>query len=341
MLINREELLNNLTKLNVGLSSKAIVEQTTHYLFTKDFISTYSGENCVIVPFKTGLECTIQADEFYKLISKIKQDKINLKLNENKIQIKAKGVNSELVVSTESDLYEIIENLQIEKYKKKAKQIPEDFIEAINLCSFSASKDMTNMVLTCININKDYIVSSDDLRISRYKLKNKFEDNFLLPVKSAIELVKFNPVKYALSESWIYFFTEDDVVFCSRIVSDEYPNVDEFFDFEGEKITFPENIVNSIDLASVMSEADFEIDKKIKIEIDGTTIKCKGEGDIGWVESVTESEMNLEAKISFSINPIFFAKIANKSTKVKISKDKALFIMDNFEHLIALYAVED
>ena len=65
-------------------------------------------------------------------------------------------------------------------------------------------------------------------------------------------------------------------------------------------------------------------------------IKCKGENGIGWIESSSKLDFNSNQKIDFCINPEFFSKILQYSTKMSYQKGKILFSMKNFSHLIAL-----
>ena len=94
-------------------------------------------------------------------------------------------------------------------------------------------------------------------------------------------------------------------------------------------------MLESVDTVSILAEGEYDIDKKIHIEIDKKKMKCKGIKDIGEIE--VELSMEFDKKIQFAVNPIFLKDILNKSRKVKIGNDRILFDTGNFKHLIGLF----
>ena len=332
MKTNRQDLINILQKIKPALSTKGIIEQGNTFVFTEDLIVTYNDQISIMFPFKSDIEGCLPASEFYILLSEMKGEEIKFSIDEDKLKIVGDGVKASLNLLQ-------IDDIIIPEIPNKWNELPEDFIEGISFCIFSASKDMTNPFLTCLNINEGLIISSDNYRISQYKMKSEI-DNFLLPATSAIELVKLENIKfYCLKDSWIYFKNEDEIIFCSRVVEDKYPDISELLLVEGDRLKLPDGLKQIIKTSSILAEGEFDIARKIEVNISGSMIKCKGQNKAGWVEG--EISLKFDGDISFSINPEFFIHILDKATTVIIGEDKLLFRSGQFKHLISLFEDEE
>ncbi len=335
MKIKTKELSKVLNKIRIGTIKKSLTGEEQAFIFTEDNILTYNDQICIQHPFTSDFQCSIPANEFYDIVSKIDDKEITLKYlkDKNRLIIKSKSVNANLSVIHQEDILQLIQDLGIDSIKRW-KKIPKDFIEGAFLCSFSVSKDATLPYLTCIFVDDKRIISSDNYRISKYTMKSRIRHSFLIPGDSALILSKSEIIEYNVGESWAYFRTEDDAVFAIRLVNEEYVGVDDLFEFEGKKIELPEDLKKTVEAVSILAEGDFDIDKRIEVSIEDKKIKCRGERDIGWMENTLP--IDYKGKTSFFINPIFFSKILEKTNKMVIGEDRALFELDNFQHLISL-----
>ncbi len=160
------------------------------------------------------------------------------------------------------------------------------------------------------------------------------EHSFLLPASAASELIKFNVSWYYLSESWIYFNTDDDVIFCSRIGEGEFPEFAHLLKVKSKKISLPDKLKKSIDVSSIMTSGDFAIDKKIQVTIKDEKISCKGENELGFIE--TSLPIETSEDIHFAINPMFFSEIIDRATTVMHDENKILFRAGSFRHLMSV-----
>ena len=334
MKIDRQELLKALSALRPGLAKKDIVEQATHFVFIKDKIITYNDQICIMYPFDTGFECSVKADEFYKILSSMTDAEVELISEENKLILNSGSVKSGFTASTDRYVIELVEQMDI---PGEWIRLPGDFIEGLSFCIFSVSKDVSRRILSCINVSGDQIVSSDDNRISQYTMASPVEDSLLIQGSAVLELIKFEIKEYARGQSWIYFKTEDGVVFASRVIEGEYPDASEFFDFEFTRFRLPDNLKQAVEMVSIFAEGDFDIDKKIEVIVKDGKIKCKGEKEIGWAETEADIKLKSEEAIKFAINPIFFSQILDHTTTICCGKDRAMFTTKNFKHLLSLF----
>jgi len=331
MNIQKTNLLNILRAIKPGLSAKGLIEQSDCFAFTGDMVITYNDRITIGYPFETDFDGAVSANELYKILQEISEEDIDLSVSEkNELVIKSKSTKAKLnLFETKEEIIQTI-NTRIDKWEN----LPIDFIEGISLCLFSTSTDMTQGFLTCLNIIEDKIISSDNLRISQFIMSSEME-SFLLPASSAIELVKFDVNKYYLSDSWAYFKSDSGAILCSRIMSDEYPDVEGLLNLTGDRFKLPKDVQKAIKTASILAEGDFDIDKRIEITVSKDKIKCVGEREIGWVES--EKDISFDGTIKFGIHPDFFYHVLNKATTAIYNEDKLLFKSGSFKHLVLLY----
>lgn len=333
MKVSKDDFIKTLNLVRPALSDKAIVELTTHFIFTGENIITYNDKIAIIHPFKTDFECTVSADPLYKVLSKIKDTTIEINLEKSELRIITSNIKSGLVVNTDEDDIGLPEGLDIDK---KWKNLPTDFLDGVFLCMFAASKDFSQPLISNISVNEGTIIATDDVRMSKYKMRPPKMPNFLLPLNSAIELTKLDPTKYSLDESWIYFKDKSGVIFCSRIVKDEFPDMDDFFKIEGEEIELPDELIKTVDSVCILAEGDIDIEKRIDVKISSKKISCRGEREAGWIESDVPTKINIKDDIKFTVNPIFFSQILSHSPTMIHSENQVKFISETFEHLLCL-----
>lgn len=334
---NCKELISILQKVRPALSSKNIVEEFSNFIFTGKNLITNNDKICISYPLKTEFKCAVPANEFYDILSSVKEDEISIQQEENKLCFKADNTNAELVIQELSDtVNEFIEAIGLNDFDEdKFKPFSKDFIEAITACMFTASKELDDKILSSISINNKEVLSSDNYRISLFELDKSFKDSFLIAALSVQELIKLEPTGYFRNDSWIYFLAKDGIVFCSRILNDEFPEVKHEFEFESDTIVLPDDFVDMVKNASILAEGEFDIDKKIEVKVKDKKILCKGQNELGWIESKTDIN-NVDDDFTFTINPNFLVQILSKTKNMKLGENRVMFEYENFKHLICL-----
>lgn len=332
---NKGVLLATLQMVKPGLARKGIIEQFQHFIFTGTDVLTYNDDICVSHPLETDFKCSVQAEDFFKVINGIKGDKVDIKYEEERLLITSDKTKATLSTMGDGEATSFIEVLDLKGLQEKWQQLPEDFISAAFLCMFSASAAMTHGVLTCIFINDNKIVSSDEIRISLYGLKQGLGAKVLIPARAAVELVKFPIMYYHFNDNWAHFGTSTGVIFSSRVMDGEYPDVEPFFQVEGQKVKLPKELKELVDGVSFMTDGEVELDRKIELKIEEGAISCKAEKDIGWIEKQMDFPFK-RSPFSFVINPLFFSQVLTHATTMVVSEDAALFTSGDFHHVISL-----
>jgi hypothetical protein len=340
MKLNREELLSKLLLIRSGVSKKDIVDLATHVMFTGEELVSHNGFVCVRCPLKTDFKCFVDSGMLYDLLFRISSEQVELLIKGKELRVVSTGTKAGLSIICDDKIEGDISKLTVDK--KKWRPLPEDFMEGISLCAFSVSEDVYSGVLNSVSVSSDNIYSSDDLRISHYKMKAKMFTPFLLPLAAVVELVKHKVTKYFVDKdsSWAYFGADNGLIFGARCLFDAFPDADQFFDVKGVSVVFPKKMTKELDVVSAIISDVKDRDKVMKIELDTNKVTCSAKQEKGWVENVTEMKYKGK-KVFFSTNPVFFYQILCKSSGVVIGERQALFTHGSFRHVMSLIIQEE
>ena len=331
MKINREEFLKCPSVVKQGLASNEVSEQTTHFAFKNGEVFTYNDQISVNCEFNTGLEsAAIQAKAFYAMLQKMTSEEIELSINRGMITISAGRAKAKISVEEKVKLPEI-------PIPEDWEDLPDNFNEVVKFCLFSAGRNFVKEALTCLSVNEEHVLSCDDHRITKMELKSKMKP-FLIPASSAEHLIKYKPVEYALSKSWLHFQNDDGVLFNCRRVLKDYPEVDFLFDVEGDEINLPDDLRESISRAEVLLDTEFDQDKIISLDLDDGILLCRGEGSIGWFEE--EIEIDYKGTAKLHIHPDHFVDILSYLKCATLGKNSLLFEGDDFKHVVSLISAK-
>jgi DNA polymerase III sliding clamp (beta) subunit (PCNA family) len=348
MKIDRKELLKGLENILPALNRNSFIEHSNEFIFTGKQIVGYSDQICISFPFKTDFSFSLPSEEFYKIISNIDIDTLDINIKDNKLEIRGKGLKANINCNVDESILDVIDALCISKAKKEAKELNKNFIDGLKFCIFSASRDLQQEGLRCISIDNKFITSTDGYRISQYKIKNSFDFSFLIPASSIEELIKYNVNKYSIAKdkNWIYFFNDDGISFCSRLINTDFPSCIKLFNGFNEdiEIKIPNDIGKIITGAEILANGEKRIDKEIQVGIFKDRWECKGQNDFGdIVRDIHFVSKNVKEKgIKFNINPYFLKDIISKVETMFYSDDgkKILFKNNDFKHVIALLIEE-
>ena len=327
-----KELLNVLEKVKPGISSKNTNESMSYFYFSGKDVITYNDKISIQHPFQTEFSLFVNANDFYKLISKISTDEIDVVEKNEKLNITAKTVRSSLSTIHDDEISKRIENLGDLLKEAKWNKLSDNFCNCLSLCFATASTQESAGTLTCVYVKDNICVSSDNSRVSYVTLDSPLEEMFI-QASEIKNLIAIEPKEYAISKSWLHFRNEDGCVFSIRKIEGSFPDFIQFFEFEGIQINFPKDILEGINIASILVDAN---DKVINIKIAKNFLILSAKSDGGQI--LHRSKIDYDDKeINFAINPEFIKEMMKHSTSIFVGKDKAKLTSDNFSMLTAFY----
>ena len=332
--IKREQLKRALEIVKPGLANRELIEQTTSFGFLPGLIVTYNDEISISHPIPLDITGAVKATELYALLGKIEAEDIDVTVEGKEVGMKAGRVEAGFTLQDEMRLP--LEEIQ---GKKKWKSLPKDFTDAIDFTRFSCSKDMSKPILTAINVTKTYAESSDNYRATRYQLQTELPcDGFLIPAKSASELLKYKPTKVTLGKGWAHFQNEEKTMFSARIYGEHYTTekLTKLLDVKGHDIKLPKTITNILDRAGVFAKRDFMVDEQVQVAIKDKTFSVYAKSMEGWVRE----SVNINYKgtpIEFTINPKLLQDILKHVRTCVVGTNRVKFTGDVWEHIVGLH----
>ncbi len=347
MEIKKSRLLGILKIVKAGVATKDVILQSSHFVFNHDHVASYNDEICVIMPFDCGFQGTVEADLLLKVISKLPSDDVELEMTDEALILKAGKSEVGVASVKESEIYKYIELVWNDLQACDWFNLDKELVQALEVCSFSAGRDRTRANLCCVRIEGSDVFSTDGVRISWYKLKKDTGMSFLIDsqhVDKIVSTIGTLVQQIALSDSWIHFATENNLVVSTKraLAGDKPLDLTKYFsEFKPKiEIEIPDHFSLNVELAETLSEGDRELDKTISLIIDEKKITLRSDSQKGF----TTQELGIETKakdtsilpVQTFINPRMLLEIIKYSSTMQIKKGMALFNSPQFQHLLAL-----
>jgi len=284
----------------------------------------------VLCPFKTDIKGAVPAAELSRYLAKLRDEEIDMEADDKQLLITSK--KGEAGITMQADVSLPLEEADAED---KWKKLPEDFCQGITFCSFCASRDMSKLVLTCLNIGGDHIISCDNLRVMKYSMKGEIKQKFLLPNSAAVILVRYKPEKYSVGKGWIHFLNEAGIRFSCRTVNAEYPDVERVLEVEGKEVSLPKTMDEILEEVEVFSKSEFEQDESVTVMVEENKLTVEAEGDTGWARH--SKRIKYSGKIiKFQVHPSFLLQASTLMDTMIVGKEKLRINGENFIHVACL-----
>jgi DNA polymerase III sliding clamp (beta) subunit (PCNA family) len=329
MKVNRLLLLEALQAVQPGLAQKELIAQSSSFAFSDNRVFTYNDEVAVSHPISIALEGAVSAKEFYALVNKVKTEELSLEIKNDELLLTGSKAKAGLCIE-----HELLLPLEQLGMPDKWLELPETFCKAIQFCLFSASKNETQAVLTCIHVIGQYVESCDNFRITSFDMgagsEQSFPEELLIPALAAKDIADSNPVEYAVTEGWLHFRNEKDVTFSCRYFDDAYPDYSPFLECEGSELTFPATLPEILDRASIMGDGE-----RVTIVLDKNELIVATEKDVGWFEESVDVKYT-GAPVEFDIQPEFMKSILKFKGTAVIGETALKFENEQFIHVVKI-----
>jgi len=339
MKTDRKELRDKLAALKPGLAKREFVAQATHFIFFDNLICTFNDKILITIPFECNIQFSVKGEEFFRLIDGITDKEIIIELKNNKIKVRSKTTTSSMATIGEDQnnlpalIKKMLENMD------EWQPVPENFLDGVSLCAFSASPDLSSGVRACVAVVGNKCYATDGNRISQYTMSSEINENdFNIFSKEAMELSKFPVIEYCMQGKWLHFRTEDGVTFSTSFIQGDLPinkikalfsNIQDFPSLElpGDlKATLDNVTMLAADMSDRTGKASF-------LHIEDNEITVKASNDLGWVEKSLKCKYSGDP-IDIGINNRFLSQILQKSTKLSWFKTALYFSSGDFLHVL-------
>lgn len=339
MILKKTQVLEICNLLKPGLTRKAVVEQATHFFFTGDEMATFNQKVCITHPFKTDFKASVNSEDFLDIVSRMGTEEFNIVVEGNEIKLftDRKTWTIPLVEDVYShSIKSVHEDLRGESPWYK---LPEDFRTGIELCMFSASKDLNDGMLPYVCIENNLVCSCDKHRTSLYTMKSSMDRLFIRAVQVP-DLIKYPVTKYKQTDSWLHFSTDSDVIYSTLKQEGEFGKILEFAKTPiqgGVRIKMPSDLKEIVDSTDVIMKEKALLEKSISFTLESQKLTCECAGERGKTKQTTEVKYVGEP-LHFQINPTFLSQVLGKTSTMQVSTEQvfASFTFESFFHKFAL-----
>lgn len=335
MKLNKTELINALEIVKPALSNREIIEQATSFAFLDNKVVTYNDSISLSHPIK-DLEITgaVRAEELYEFLKRGNKDEIQFAVSENELKIKCGKAKAGLRFYQEVKL-----PLHEVDGEKDWRELPEEFTHNLMFVKDSASKDMSQPIITCVHVTENYLEAADGFQILRLYNEGGWPfENYLIRAEIIPEIHKISPTHVAELEGWLHFKNADDTVISCRVFMDSYPETTNHLAVKGQKIIFPNSMPDILERAMVFTKKDHLMDEEMEIKLEAKKLTVRGENDYGWFEEKAPVKYKGDSVV-FYITPSLLQNILSRSNKCTLGKEKIRFEGEDWEYIAMLKEV--
>lgn len=337
--MHRIQLLEALEFVFKGITAKELFEQSASFVFSGGRIYSYNDEISMSYPLlDCDVEGAVKGEEFYKLISRLSKDKLEVEQEDSVLKIKCGHAKAGLSFSSEIKLP--FDSIQ---HKGKWEKIAPGMLDAMKFASIACSDDMSRAILTCIHISEDGVIeASDSLRIISHKINGKWNlGDVLIPHSSMDTLYKYagDIIEVASSDNWIHFRTKEDAIFSARTFNgDRFPDISKHIEIKGTKVEFPKQVIDIIERASIFassSQKDILVFPEVVMHFTEGKMRVSSSSNIGWFEETAPIKYE-GSEIEFAIHPDLFQDIVCKIKNCELGERSILFEGENWKYVVAM-----
>lgn len=356
MKLIKKELLDALKKCLPGVDKdNAILQGADTFVFEDGEIFSYNDKISVSVKLSEemkDIKGTIKANEFFKLLSKLPDDKeLFIETTNEKWIIKGDSFKAELSLLKDS-IKEYVSILK--EVKKEWKDLSIDFFDALKRCKLS----INNTTISGIAVKDNKMMSCNGKVLNWFEMENEM-CSFWIDNTVVDNLLKFeNLNKWCESDKWLFFCNEEEenIYFTCKKQDDSnfpYDSLINTVKDHDESISktkgeLPENLKKAIDRASVLSKNIDGGEETINIVLSNDGIECYSERSTGkYREKIEwEKEINIEKPIKMQIDFNMINYGINKTNQFYVIEKKndedilirVIFYGNKFKCMVSTYA---
>ncbi len=341
--MDRSEVVSVIGKLMPFLQSKEETQEFSVIKSTGDLLQAYDGYNGIQIEFNLAdIKGLISGEIFYKLLSSIKTKNIELEYKENDtISIKTKSLIGSI------KCLDNIEFPELDFEPRDSHKTPKNYKEALQVCRFAVSNDISLGCRTGIIFYKKYAFAIDRYNLMMVNLGTKTEDIYVMSADFATKLLEHDLKAYYIKEgddgeNEIIFDAGDTRIFGSLLNYDlnisPLAIVKKFRSKDFIEIgVFPDKMKDALSRHEIMLSDLPELEKRIKLEFSSNVVTIRSISSRGKIIEKIKLNTNLgESKIAFQINPLLLKDILKYNPKVIIYEDPIMieFVEKNFNYFV-------
>lgn len=333
--IKTQEFIETLKICMVGISPNEQVPQGSCFVFRNNEITTYNNSVQVVAPFEISeFQGALPAKQLLSFLNKIKTETISISFLEESCTVMFKSARTKLGLKLDTqDLLPKNEVGEIDE--SKFIEIPEGFMENLQLASNFTGTDSVEWLMTCVHVTQTHIESTDYYRLFQAESNLNIPNSFLLPTELIRPLKTLEINSICVTNSWVHFKC-NDCILSVRISSEEFKDTSKVWqniEMESKsKIEFPSDTQKIIDQASTIYEG---VSKNITCILDKNKFQFEAKNETGFYKTTRKIKYT-GPKLKFQVNSEFLKQILNNTCEANLLENSIHFKNENWKALILL-----
>ncbi len=313
MKLNRKEFLHKLLCVEPGVNKQeTTIPQTSCIVMRRGRFYSYSQE--IACSTLSGLDVeidgAIRAEKLIAMLEQLPDEEITVVLENNVFKVSTATKHRAKFAMEEEVLLPVDE---VERPKDWV-LLHEDFTEAVDLVHrCTRKKDV--LAKECVHINKDWLESSDDVRMIRYTVPTFVKDSILVRGEAIKKMVPLGMTKGCETANWLHFRNPMGLRMSIRkFEMEEYPPLGDFLKMRGTKVVLPKGLEQVSSMAGLFVEEDGNIHVSIKageLTVQGISV----EGEYGHTRKSKYEGPDLD----FLVPPKLIAELVHKHTQCEVT----------------------
>ena len=343
MLVDRKELVKMLDDVRPALNK---AEQDSIFTFSDKSVETFNGEiaikrNNSIQSLK--LEGHVLSEGLYTALSKLSTEKVDITKRGNELVLSAGRIRAGI------PMLEDAEGSGCDLDDLTWHDLPDGFLNSIEVCSFSVGPDSGAPAESCVYVNMSdgVSMSCDGFRATKHTYAELDGlDEFLLPAGPIKTILDFKPtgISVPYRDSWVHFGRDQAILSVRRYSTEhaKYDDVKSLFNFDAiGSISMPETLPESIQRLTTFAKEEISGDDHIEILVSEGVIKFSSRGIRGWIEEEADIDYSGD-DISFALSASYLGDIVNGdavNAPCEVGENRIMFKCDDWEHVVGRYVV--
>lgn len=328
--VERTALVKELEAVSPGLATKAEYEQCDCFVFSDGKVRTFNEEvRCEYDTCLTDFNMAVKAKLLVDLLNKIPDDKLKLRLEKSRLNIRGKNKTAGLAC-----VEEIYLNYADAGEPSAWSPLDENFIEGLSHVVECASDDQSKYTYTCVRVTPKCVEATDSWQAGRFIVPTPIGEPIYIRKDAVRSIIESGMQEISVVGQWAHFRSSDGLVLSTQISTDEdFPSLTEHLKVEGNKASFPEVLAEAAERAQLLCEDE---DQFLDVLLEPGKVTVSSSSDAGWFREVNPLKDYKESPLKFKMSSELLTKVAKKYSVLKVGKNRMGVRVGQFRYIAAL-----
>lgn len=328
---NRTDLLRSLEMCSVGTNTRENLEQSSCFVFSDGFITTFNGEIFCKVSSPINIEGAVPAKPLLELLRKLTEEELEITATSTELRVKGKGRRSAIRLSDEI----ILDTSDVDSPDKDWTELPPAFSDVLPVVANCAAKESDPFAFCCVHLTPKGMEATDRSQAIRYRMTTGLSENVLIRGSSCRSIATLGIASVNNTASWLHWKTYSGMVISVRKIAEAYPKGLTAI-FQSEKIAemdIPGSVADVIGRSAPFIE-ETSSGKRVEISVNVNTLYIRAQNGNGWYEEEREIVYD-SVPCRIAVNPTYFLSVLRHASPIDICQGGLRIVGDSFVYCVS------